>query len=169
MIGEFKGIFPEVGQDVFIALSADVIGQVKLSEEASIWHNAVLRGDVDWIQIGARSNIQDCATVHCSYGIPVIVGNNVTVGHGAILHSCTIGDNTLVGMGAIILDGAVVGKNCLVAAGALITPRTVIPDGSLVVGSPAVVKKALSEEVIQKNIHNADEYVELAKSYMNIG
>ncbi len=169
MIGEFKGNYPEVDDDAFVINSADVIGNVKLSKGASVWNNAVLRGDIDRIEIGENSNVQDCAVVHCINGIPVTVGRNVTIGHGVILHSCTIGDNSLIGMGAIVLDGAVIGKNCIVGAGAVVTPRTVIPDGSLVLGSPASVKKELAESIIKANIDNASTYVQLAKDYRKQG
>lgn len=153
---------PAIPASVYLAPGAQAVGDVTLGERSSLWHNAVLRGDCAPITVGERTNIQDGAVVHCSAGAPTVIGSGVTVGHGAILHSCTVGDETLIGMGAIVLDGAVVGSHCLVGAGALVTPRTVIPEGSLAVGSPARVKRPLTAEEIGELRENAAEYLDLA-------
>ncbi len=144
---------------------AVVVGDVKLGEDCSIWYNAVLRADEAPIVIGDGSNVQDNAVLHVSEGHPLTVGRDVTVGHGAILHSCSVGDNTLIGMGAIVLDDAVIGRNCIIAAGALVTGRTVIPDGSMVMGSPAKVKRELTGEEIAGIAENARVYRELKEGY----
>lgn len=123
----------------FIAPSADVIGSVRLGDEASVWFGAVLRGDNDWIHIGAGTNVQDGSIIHVDPGVPVIVGNEVTIGHGVLLHGCRIGDGTLVGNRAMVLDGARIGAGCLIGAGALVTPNTEIPAGSVVFGTPGRV------------------------------
>ena len=144
---------------------AVIVGDVTVGEHCSIWYNAVIRADEDAIVIGDESNVQDNAVLHVTTGLPLIVGRGVTVGHGAILHSCTVGDNSLIGMGATVLDGAVIGKDCIVAAGAVVTPRTVIPDGSMVMGAPAKVKRELTAEEIESNRDNARVYVDLKEGY----
>jgi carbonic anhydrase/acetyltransferase-like protein (isoleucine patch superfamily) len=151
----------------FVAPTATITGDVTLGEETGIWFGAVLRGDRDRIEIGAGSNIQDNAVVHTSKGFPARIGREVSVGHGAILHGCTIGDRVLVGMGAIVMNGAVVGEDSIIAAGAVVTEGTTIPPGSVVMGVPAkVVKQATpgQKENIRKN---AGSYIELAKSYQH--
>lgn len=137
---------PRLGQGVYVAQGAVVIGDVTLGDFSSVWHNAVLRGDINRIVVGHHSNIQDCAVLHLADEFPCIVGNYVTVGHAAILHACTVGDEVLVGMGATILDGANIGEQSLIGAQALVTSETVVPPGSLVLGSPAQVIRALSTE-----------------------
>ena len=159
----FKPVTPPASAHVFPG--AVVVGDVKIGEECSIWYNAVIRGDEAPIVIGEGSNVQDNAVLHVEEGHPLTVGKDVTVGHAAILHSCTVGDNTLIGMGAIVLDDAVIGKNCIVAAGALVTGRTVIPDGSMVMGSPAKVKRELTQEEIDHIAQNARVYRELKEGY----
>ena len=161
MTYEFNGISPEICGDVFIADNASVIGDVSLSDGASIWFGAVLRGDDAHIEVGNNSNIQDNATVHANAKI----GRGVTVGHNAIVHGCTVGDNTLIGMGAIILDGTEIGENCIVGAGALVTMGKKFPSGTLIIGSPAVAKRKLSEEEISSIRENAEEYIKLAQKY----
>jgi len=165
MIRSFNGKNPQVDPSAYVAPGAQIIGDVVLEKNASVWDNAVLRGDIGRIVVGENSNIQDVSSVHNSEGIPVIIGKNVTVGHRVVLHSCTIGDNSLIGMGAVILDNVKIGKNCLIGAGAVVTPNTEIPDGSLVLGMPAKVVKPLSEAQIEANIQNALEYVKLASQY----
>lgn len=150
-------------KDIFIAPGAVVLGDVHLEKNVGIWYNATVRGDREPIHIGKGSNIQDNCVVHVDAGYPVTIGENVTVGHGAILHGCTVEDNSLIGMGAILLNGCHIGKNCIVAAGALITQGTVIPDNSLVMGNPGKVKRAVTEEEIAANLKNAELYVEEAK------
>ncbi len=148
-----------------IMKGAVVVGDVTLAEDVSVWYNAVLRGDVEPITVKMGSNIQDNVTVHTAEGYPVIIEENVSVGHGAILHGCHIGENTVVGMGAIVLNGARIGKNCLLAAGTLIPQNTEIPDNSLVIGFPGKVKRTLIEEEVLKNKENAEHYVALSKQY----
>ncbi len=167
MIREYKGIRPQIHDSAFVADTAQVIGKVYLSKNVSIWDNTVLRGDICEIRVGENSNIQELSSVHNSEGLPVVLGKNVTVGHRAILHSCTVGDNSLIGMGAILLDGVQIGNNCIVGAGAVVTPNTVIPDNSLVLGMPAKVVKPLSPQQIEANIKNALEYVRLIGDYKN--
>jgi carbonic anhydrase/acetyltransferase-like protein (isoleucine patch superfamily) len=137
---------PALGKNVFIAKNATVIGDVTLGAHASVWYGAVLRGDINRIVVGHHSNIQDNAVLHLADDFPCLVGNWVTVGHGAIVHACTVGDETLVGMGAVILDGAVIGRQSLIGAKALVTQGTKIPPGSLVLGAPAKVVRKLSKE-----------------------
>lgn len=165
MLDKFKGITPQIHSSAYIAPSADVISMVKIGENCSVWHNAVLRGDVDEIIIKNGSNVQDNCVLHCSPGLKTIVGEGTTVGHSAVLHSCEIGNNSLIGMGAIILDGVKIGDNCLIAAGSLLTPGTVIPDGSMVMGSPGKVKRELTEEEIAGISHNVNEYIALKNIY----
>jgi carbonic anhydrase/acetyltransferase-like protein (isoleucine patch superfamily) len=161
----YKGIYPKIHESAYVAPSADVIGAVCIEEDCSIWHNAVLRGDVDDIIIRKGANIQDGCILHCSHKMKTTVGEGTTVGHNAVLHSCTIGKNSLIGMGAVVLDGAVIGDNCLVAAGALVTPGTNVPDGTMVMGSPAKIKRELTEEEIRGIRENADEYISLKNEY----
>lgn len=150
--------------EVFQAATSIVCGDVELGHQVNIWHGAVLRGDVDTIRIGSGSNIQDNATVHVSLGSPVIIGEGVTVGHNAVVHGCRIGDNTLIGMGAIVLDGAEVGSDCIIGAGALVTRNKHLPDGTLWLGSPARQVRCLREDEIAANRRNAEEYVQLARA-----
>lgn len=155
---------PTIHPSVFIAPNATVLGDVILEENSSIFYGAVLRADNNSIVIGKGSNIQDGCIIHVDPPYPVTVGIGCTVGHGAILHGCAVGDNSLIGMGAIVLNGAQIGKNCIVGAGALVTQNTVIPDGSLVIGSPAKVKRSLTPEEIEGNRQTAQSYAaELAE------
>ena len=147
----------------YIAEGAVVKGNVQMGEDVSIWYNATVRGDSAEIKIGDRTNVQDNAVIHVDTHYPTTIGNGVTIGHGAIVHGCTVGDNTLIGMGAILLNGAVIGKNCIIGAGALVTKNTVIPDYSLVMGSPGVRKRDVTAEEIEANKRNAKLYVEEAK------
>jgi carbonic anhydrase/acetyltransferase-like protein (isoleucine patch superfamily) len=165
MIQSFKGFTPQIDGTCYLAPGSMVIGNVEIEENVSIWHNAVIRGDVDKIKICRDSNVQDCCVLHCTKGIELVIGKGVTIGHGAILHSCEIGDNSLIGMGAIILDEVKIGNNCLIGAGALIPPRMVIPDGSLVIGSPAKIKRELDAEEIENMKKNVEEYIEIAREY----
>lgn len=149
---------PPDGQ-FWIAPTALAIGRVMLKADASLWYGAVLRGDNDPITIGARSNIQDNSVIHSDHGYPVTIGDDVTVGHRVILHSCTVGDNSLIGMGSTLLNGAVIGRNCLVGAGSLVTENKVFPDNSLIVGSPARVVRALTAAQIAGIAASAAHYV----------
>lgn len=153
------------GEGQFIAPNAAVIGDVTLHENASIWFSCVLRGDADRIEIGAGSNIQDGTVMHADPGFPMVVGENVTVGHNAMLHGCHIGDGTLVGINAVVLNGAKVGRGCLIGANALVTEGMEIPDGSMVLGSPAKIVRELDEETQLILRHNADHYVGNAKRF----
>ncbi len=148
-----------VGAGHFIAPNAAVIGNVTLHENSSVWFSCVLRGDAERIEVGAGSNIQDGTVLHADPGFPMVVGKNVTVGHNAMLHGCTIGDGSLVGINAVVLNGAKVGKGCLIGANALVTEGMEIPDGSLVLGSPAKIKTQLSEQQQLALMHNADHYM----------
>lgn len=166
-------ILPDLGYEpmivrlkgAYIAQSADVTGNVRLADDVSIWYQAVLRADHDAISIGKGSNIQDGCVLHVDEGYPLRIGEAVTVGHGAILHGCSIGDNSLIGMGAIVLNGASIGKNCIIGAGALVTQGTVIPDGMLALGSPAKVKRPLTSEEIRENRQSALDYIDCAKKH----
>jgi len=144
----------------FIAPEAVVIGDVRIGVDVSIWFNAVLRGDNDTITIGAGSNIQDGAVLHVDPGVPLRIGEFVTVGHKAMLHGCTVDDGSLIGMNAVVLNHAVVGKNCLIGANALVTEGTIIPDGSLVLGSPAKVIKPLSDNAIKQMQSGTQNYID---------
>ena len=149
-----------MAKTVYIAPDAVITGDVELGEKVSVWYGAVLRGDDGAITVGAGTNIQDRCILHEK----TVVGKNCTLGHGAIVHGCTIGDNTLVGMGAIVLTGAVIGSNCVIGAGALVTGKTVAPDGSLLLGSPAKVVKPATAEQIEENRAGAARYIELARN-----
>jgi carbonic anhydrase/acetyltransferase-like protein (isoleucine patch superfamily) len=153
------------GATGFVAPTATVIGDVTLGEDSGIWFGAVIRGDRDRIEIGAGSNIQDNAVVHTSRGFPARIGREVSVGHGAILHGCTIHDRVLVGMGAIVMNGAVVGEDTIIAAGAVVTEGTSIPPGSVVMGVPAKVVKQASAEQREGILRNAESYITLAREY----
>lgn len=159
---------PVLGKNVFIADGAIVRGDVTLDDYANIWFNAVVRADADSITIGKNSNVQDNCVLHVDIDAPLHIGDNVTIGHGAIIHGCTIGNNSLIGMRAIILNHAVIGKNCIIGAGALVTQNTVIPDNSLVIGSPAKVKRTVTDQEIDDITHNAIHYVNEAAAYTTI-
>lgn len=148
-----------IGSGHFIAPNAAVIGDVTLHDNVSVWFSCVLRGDAERIEVGAGSNIQDGTVLHADPGFPMIVGEKVTVGHNAMLHGCTIGDGSLVGINAVVLNGAKVGKGCLIGANALVTEGMDIPDGSLVLGSPAKIRSTLSAQQQAGLVLNADHYV----------
>ena len=154
-----------IDKSAFAAPDAVILGDVVIGEDCNIWFHAVIRAEDAPIRIGKGSNVQDNAVVHEDAGHPVTIGEYVTIGHGAIVHGCSIGDNTLVGMGAIILNGARVGNNCVIGAGALVTQNMEIPDGSLVIGSPARVKRMVTPEELEHSKHNALHYVKMGKEY----
>ena len=156
---------PTIDPSVFIAPGAVILGDVTIEKNCSIWYNSTIRCIEAPILIRQGSNIQDNAVIHVSHGQPVTIGSYVTIGHGAIIHGCTIEDSTLVGMGAIILNGAKIGKNCIIAAGALIPQNKVIPDNSLVMGSPGKNIRQVTEKEIIKNRQNAEEYIHQAAIY----
>lgn len=157
---------PIIHPSVFVAPGASVTGDVRIGENSSIWYNAVLRGDMAQIVIGKNTNVQDGCILHTDPGSLLRLGDFVTVGHGAILHGCTVQEGSLIGMGAIVLDGAVIGRNCLVGAGALVTHNTIVPDGCLVLGSPAKIKRRLSAQELENLRDNAYEYIKLTKEMM---
>ena len=165
MIYALGNIRPEFLGDYYVADNATVIGRVRLHHNASVWFNAVLRGDHELITVGENSNIQDGAVLHTDDGFPLTLGRDVAVGHMAMLHGCTIGDNTLVGIKSVVMNGAVVGKNCIVGANALIPEGKTIPDGSLVLGSPGRIIRPVTEKEIAFNQLNARNYVENFKHY----
>ena len=156
---------PQVAERVWIAPDAHVIGDVTLGEGVGVWFGAVLRGDNEPMRVGARTNVQEHATVHSDPGFPALIGEDVTIGHGAIVHGCTVGDGTLIGMGAIVLNGAKLGRNCLVGAGALITEGKEFPDGSLIVGSPAKAVRELDEAARAALMASAEHYVGNAERF----
>jgi carbonic anhydrase/acetyltransferase-like protein (isoleucine patch superfamily) len=160
---------PQLGAGVFIAPSADVLGDVTLGEGSSVWYQAVLRGDINRILVGPRSNIQDGAVVHLADDFPAVIGELVTIGHKAVVHACTIHDEVLVGMGAIILDGAEIGARSIIGAGTLVTGGTKIPPGSLVVGSPGRVRRTLSLDEQSKVKTWAEKYVAVSRHYLALG
>lgn len=166
MLHKYRDHLPQVGRDVFIAPGADVIGDVTIGDRVNIWYGVVIRGDMAPITIGEGSNIQDLSMVHVDFNKPTDIGKNVTIGHSAIIHACTIGDNTLIGMGATILDGAKIGKHVIIGANSLVSQNKEIPDNSLVFGSPAKVIRTLSDEEIEFLDHHAITYQELAKEYL---
>jgi carbonic anhydrase/acetyltransferase-like protein (isoleucine patch superfamily) len=166
-IETFEGIAPEIAPSVFVAGSADVIGRVKIGDEASIWYNTTLRGDINEIVIGPKSNIQDNAVVHLADDYGAYIGEFVTVGHGAIIHACTVKDEVLVGMGACILDGAVIGERSIIGAHALVTGGMEIPPGSLVLGSPARVVKTLDKKKQEGIKYWAEKYVKVSRRFLD--
>lgn len=149
---------PALAENAFVASGARLIGAVTLKEGASVWYNAVLRADSDAITLGVGSNIQDNVSVHVDRGHPVVIGDNVSVGHNAVVHGCTIGNGSLIGMGSVILSGAVIGEGCLIAGGAVVLEGAVIPPGSLVAGVPAKVRRALTNDERDKILQNAETY-----------
>lgn len=161
----FKGKNPEVAETAFIADSADIIGDVEVGNFSSIWFNAVLRGDQNKIKIGNRTSIQDGVVIHADPENGVQVGDNVSAGHGAVLHGCKIGDNVIIGMNSTVLNGAEIGKNSIVGANALVPQGKKFPDNSLIIGVPGTVKRETSEAEVEAIKENADEYVEMAAEY----
>ena len=165
MIYDFEKNVPEVHADAWVASNATLIGKVKLEKNSSIWFNAVLRGDIELISIGENSNIQDGSVLHTDPGYKLKVGKGVTVGHMVMLHGCQIADDTLIGIGSIILNNAKIGKNCIIGANSLITENKIIPDNSLVVGSPGRVLRKVTEDEIKAIHENAKHYVDGSKKY----
>ncbi|HEU0032524.1 MAG TPA: gamma carbonic anhydrase family protein [Kofleriaceae bacterium] len=167
MLRSVGGKVPVIGRAVFLAETCAVIGDVVIGDESSIWYSTVVRGDVMPIRIGARTNVQDGTIIHVtSDRFGTTIGDDVTIGHGAIVHACTVEDACLIGMGSIILDGARIGRGSLIGAGALVTPGTVIPPGSLVLGSPAKVKRAINDAEREQIEYGAAHYVTLARTYL---
>ena len=166
IIKKLNGHTPKFGKNCFLADNAAIIGDVEMGDDCSIWFGAVLRGDVHSIRIGNKVNIQDNATIHATYKkSPTNIGNNVSIAHNAVIHGCTIKDNVLIGMGAIVLNGAKIGSDCIVGAGALVTGKMDAPDGSMILGSPAKVVRPLTEAEIESNRESAREYCHQADRY----
>lgn len=165
-IRAFRGIVPTIAPDAFVEESAQVVGDVVIGSRSSVWFNAVVRADVNPIRIGEQSNVQDLCCLHVTRArFPLTIGNRVTVGHGALLHGCTLGDLCFIGMGAIVLDGAEVGEGSLIAAGALVTPGTRVPAGSLVLGSPGRVVRLLTAPERARHVESAANYLEYLKQH----
>ena len=167
MIYTFEDRVPSLPEEYYVAENATVIGDVVLGEQSSIWFGAVLRGDIEPIIVGARSNIQDNSVAHTGRGAPTLLGDDVTVGHNVTLHGCKIGNNCLIGMGSILLDGCEIGDNCIIGAGSIVAQNRIIPAGSLAVGSPARVIRSLSEEAVSNVRMYAVRYVEKMNQYRN--
>jgi len=156
---------PDVHESAWVADNAQVMGNVRLAEDSSVWFGVVIRGDTETISVGRGSNIQDNSVLHADMGLPLTIGENVTVGHQVMLHGCTIGDGSLVGIQAVVLNGAKIGKNCLVGAGSLVTEGKEFPDGSMILGSPAKAVRQLSPEQIEGVKMSAKHYVDNARRY----
>ena len=164
-IYELDGMSPQIAESAWVADSAEVMGDVVLGDDASIWFGTVVRGDKATIRIGNRTNIQDLSVLHADEGVPLTIGSGVTVGHKVMLHGCTVGDDSLIGIGAVVLNGAVIGKGCLVGAGALVTEGKEFPDGSMIIGSPAKVVRQLTAEQMQGLRRSAESYVANARRF----
>jgi carbonic anhydrase/acetyltransferase-like protein (isoleucine patch superfamily) len=162
---ELDGHAPQLGKNAYVADSAQVIGKVTLEENASVWFGTIIRGDSEHIRIGRNSNVQDGSVLHADEGVPLTLGENVSVGHKVMLHGCTVGDGSLIGIGAVVLNHAKIGKNCLVGAGALVTEGKEFPDGSMILGSPAKVVRQLTPEQIEGLQRIARHYVANAERY----
>lgn len=164
-IYELDGLTPNVAASAWVADNAQVMGKVTLADDTSVWFGVTVRGDNDPVSVGAGTNIQDGSVLHTDVGYPITIGQNVTIGHMVMLHGCTIGDESLIGIGAIVLNGAKIGKNCLVGAGALVTEGKEFPDGSMILGSPAKVVRQLSPEQIEGIRKSAQHYTDNARRY----
>jgi carbonic anhydrase/acetyltransferase-like protein (isoleucine patch superfamily) len=164
-IYELDGVAPELGAGAWVADSADVMGRVALGENASVWFGAVIRGDTAYIKVGKNSNVQDGSVLHADEGIPLEVGDDVTIGHQVMLHGCTIGDGALIGIQAVVLNKAKIGKGCIVGAGSLVTEGKEFPDYSMIMGSPAKVVRQLDEATVQKLRQSAQHYVANAQRF----
>ena len=164
-IYELDGMAPALGEGAWVADSAQVIGEVELGANVSVWFGAVIRGDTGLIRVGRNTNIQDLSVLHADAGTPLTLGENVTVGHQVMLHGCTVGDGSLIGIQAVILNGAKIGRNCIVGAGSVVTENKEFPDNSLIIGSPAKVVRTLDETTAVKLAHSAEHYVENGRRY----
>jgi len=165
-LNSYQGKSPKLSDNVFLAPGACLFGDVRIGAGVSFWCHSIARGDVNWIEIGAKTNIQDLCVLHVTEDTPLKIGEEVTVGHRAILHGCTVGNRCLIGMGAIVLDRAILGDECLIAAGTLITEGSQIPSGSLVMGVPGKIKRNLTPEERKMLIHGSQGYLEYAKNYL---
>ena len=164
-IGEDR---PQIDETAYVADAATVIGRVTLAAHSSVWSNAVLRADNEPITIGEGSNVQEGAVLHCDPGFPLVIGKNVTIGHQAMVHGCTVGDGSLIGIQAVLLNGVVIGKNCLVGAGAVVTENKTFPDNSLIIGAPAKVVRALTPEAIEGMAAGTREYVQKSARFKSV-
>ena len=168
MIKSYLGVLPTITSNAFIEDTAVVVGDVVIGSESSVWFNSVIRGDVHYIRIGHRTNIQDLSLLHVTHDThPLVIGDDVTVGHHVVLHGCTIGNRVLIGMGSIVMDGVVIENDCIIGAGSLVTENTVIPSHSLALGSPAGVKRSLMLKELTWITESANNYVQYARLYMN--
>jgi carbonic anhydrase/acetyltransferase-like protein (isoleucine patch superfamily) len=164
-IYELDGKSPQLGEGAWVADSAQVIGTVEIGPHSSVWFGTVIRGDTETIRIGRNTNIQDNSVLHADHGVPLTIGDNVSVGHQVMLHGCTVGDNTLIGIQAVVLNGAKIGRNCIVGAGSVVTENKEFPDNSLIIGSPAKVVRTLDDAAAAKLAQNAEHYVENSRRY----
>ncbi len=164
-IYELDGTAPRLAPSAWVADNAQVMGSVTLAEDSSVWFGVTIRGDTETIVVGEGSNVQDGSVLHADVGFPLTIGRHVTVGHQVMLHGCTIGDESLIGIGAVVLNGAKIGKHCLVGAGALVTEGKEFPDGSMIIGSPARAIKTLTPEQIAGLRRSAEHYIENARRY----
>ncbi|MDM0076354.1 gamma carbonic anhydrase family protein [Variovorax sp. J2P1-59] len=162
---ELDGVAPQLGEGAWVADSAQVMGNVVLAENASVWFGAVLRGDNEAMRIGRNSNVQDLSMLHSDPGCPLTIGDNVTIGHQVMLHGCTIGDNSLIGIQAVILNNAKIGRNSIVGAGSVVTEGKEFPDNSLIIGSPAKVVRTLDDAAAEKLRHGAEHYIENGRRF----
>jgi len=167
MITGFNGITPQIPSSTYVAHSADVVGNVVLGNDVSVWHNSVIRGDFNSIVVEDSSNIQDNSVLHVDSNEPLHIGTNTTIGHGCIIHGCTIGNSCLIGMGSLIMNRAMIGSNCIIGAGTLITQDTKIPDNSIVLGRPGKISKQISQSDLEYINSNAKAYVALKNKYLN--
>jgi len=168
MIRTFQGTKPKIAKSAFIEETAVVIGDVVMGEDCSVWFYAVVRGDVNYIRLGDRTNVQDLCMLHVTHDThPLVIGSDVTIGHNVVLHGCTVKDRVLIGMGAIIMDGAVIGEDCVVGAGALVTENTIVPPKSLILGSPAKVKRHVTDKELAWIKESAQNYIKYARQYLN--
>jgi carbonic anhydrase/acetyltransferase-like protein (isoleucine patch superfamily) len=168
MIRSFQGACPTIADSAYIEDTAVIIGDVVIGERASVWFHTVVRGDVHYIRIGDRTNVQDLCMLHVTHDThPLVIGHDVTIGHRVVLHGCTVKDRVLIGMGAVIMDGAVIGEDSIVGAGALVTEGTVVPPKSLILGTPAKVKRPVTENELSWIRESAENYVRYARQYMD--
>lgn len=163
----FKGINPALGEGVFIAPSADIIGKVILGKNVNIWYQCVARGDVNSITVGENTNVQDLSMLHVTKDFPLIIGKNVSIGHSVTVHGCIIGESCLIGMGAVIMDGAEIGENCVVAGGSVVPPGKKYPPRSMIMGNPAVVKRELTAEEATQYANHYKAYVRYKDEYLD--